>query len=215
MDANIFVDIASENVISEGNVASLSEFFRQYINRSSDADIHTKPAVVLIEDDLLRIFSTNATFRFETATGDISYKIWKTERSETDIFESCFDNDIRYVAEHYRRDASPVILALTAIFINFFGDGKDGLSETVQTLSKGKFDYDKNKKGDWMFWYRNNGEWHRSSLCLFTDYLYNTSRSIMKYEQSDEYLSTRLSKKENYHTGYLFVGYANFIASNM
>ena len=214
MSANIFVDIAATAEMSEGNVASLSEIFRQYLNKNSDADIHTKPAVVLIEDDLMKIFSTKATFEFETSSGEISYTVLKRERNETDIFEKCFNGDLYYVAENYRKDASQVIMALTTMFIRFFGDGKDGLRETVSAMSKGRFDYDQNKRGEYRFWYRkNNGDWVRSSLCLFTDYLYNTFSTAMKHSNSDAYLVNQLIEKDKSHTGYMFIAYANFLAA--
>ena len=214
MAANIFVDIASENEMLEQNVVSLSEIFRQYFNKNSDADIHTKPAVVLIEDDLMKIFSSKATFEFDATTSEVSYTVWKTERDETAIFEKCFGSNLRYIAKNYRRNSAPVILSLTTIFMTLLADGTDGLSEMVQTISKGRFDYDKNKQGDWRFWYRkDNGEWVRSSLCLFTDFLYNITRSFIKYENSDEYLGKRLSDKKNYHIGYMFIGYANYLAA--
>ena len=216
MAANIFVDIASAAEMMEGNVVSLSEIFRQQLNKTSDADLHTKPAVVLVEDDSMKIFSSNATFEFETATGELSYTIWKTERSDTDIFNVCFNNNFRFVLRHYHEDSSPVIMALFGIFTSFLVGGKAGLSESVSTWSKGRFDYDKNKAGEYRFWYREkNGEWVRSSLCLFTKYLYNTTRSVMKYEQSDEYLINHLQKVKNYHLGYMLIGYARFLAANM
>ena len=213
MAASIFVDIATPDEVAEGNVASLSEFFRQHINKNSDANIHTKPAVVLIEDDTLKIFSTGPTFVFETATGDISYDVYKKERSRTDIFEKCFDGDFHYILNNYRRDSSPVILALTTMFISFFGDGNRGMKEVVSTISRGRFDYDENQKGEYRFWHRRqNGDWGRSSLCLFTDYLYNTTRSFIEYDKTDDYLYDRLSKKGNEHTGYLFISYATYLA---
>lgn len=216
MAANIFVDIASKVGAMEGNVVSLSEIFRQHVNKKSDADIHTKPAVILIEDDLMKIFSSEATFEFDTTTGIISYEVWKTERNEVDIFNKCFGGNLRFVLKNYRSDSSLVIMALIGAFAGLFGGGKAGLSEIVSSLSKGRFDYDKNQKGEYRFWYRmNNNNWERSSLCLFTDYLYNTTQSMMKYEQSDDNLIDYLRKVENYHLGYLFIGYARFLAANM
>lgn len=213
MSANIFVDMATTVEVMEGNCASLSEFFRQHVNKNSDAAIHTEPAVVLVEDDSLKVFSSRATFEFEAASGDVTYTKHKTERNETDIFDVCFDGNLRYVAERYKGNASRVVFALTTIFMRFFADGKDGLSEMVQALSNGRFDYDQNKQGDWRFWYRHNdGEWVRSSLCLFTNYLYNISRDNLKYKETDEYFIDWLVNGGKTHIGYKFIGYLNYLA---
>ena len=212
MAANIFVDIASTSQMTEGDCTSLCEFFRQYINKKTDADIHTKPAVILVEDDLLKIFSSEANFDFDAASGNINYKYLKTARSETDIFERCFGGDFRYVTQNYRSNASRIVLALTAMFISFFGDGKDGLSEMVQTLSNGRFDYDKNKAGDWRFWYRHSsGEWRRSSLCMFTNYLFDVSRDNLKHMETDKYFIDWFTNGNKSHIGYMFVGYLYYL----
>lgn len=215
MAANIFVDMATTVEVMEGNCASLSEFFRQHVNKNSYAAIHTEPAVVLVEDDSLKVFSSRATFEFEAASGEVTYTKHAKERNEIDIFNKCFDGNLRYVAETYKSNASRVLVGLTAIFMNFFGDGKDGLSETIRFLSHKRFDYDQNKQGDWRFWYRDSdGEWVRSSLCLFTNYLYNISRDNLKYKETDEYFIDWLVDRRKVHIGYKFIGYMNYLAEH-
>lgn len=209
MAANIFVDIAGTYEVTEGNIVSLCEFFRQDISRKTKMDIYTEPCVVHIKDDTLEIFSSKISFMFSPTTG-ILYKPYKTRRSEIDIFEECFDSNIRYVAQNYRKNASQVILALTSIFTMYFGDGNKGLRNIVSTLSRGLFDYEENQKGEYRFWYRkNDGDWVRSSLCRFTDYLYDLSKATLKYEQSDEYI---ISNIKNEHLGYFLITAADLMA---
>ena len=208
MAANIFVDVAGTYEVTEGNIVSLCEFFRQDISRKTKMDIHTSPCIVHIKDDTLEIFSSKISFMFSPSTG-ILYKPYKTERNEIDIFEECFDSNIHYVAQHCRKNASQVILALTSIFTMYFGDGNEGLRNIVSTLSRGLFDYEQNQKGEYRFWVRkNNGDWMRSSLCKFTDYLYDVSKLNFKYEHSDEYIMKNL----NNNLGYGFIFAADLMA---
>lgn len=213
MAANIFVDIATPDEVAEGNVASLSEFFRQNFNQKHNESLHTEPAIILVEDDTMIIFSTKAGFMFRTATAEPAYAFWKKERLRDEIMDKGFGGDIGYISRSYRQDASPVVLALTTMFISFFGDGVDGMRKVISTISLGRFDYDQNRKGEYRFWYRKNGDWVRSSFCLFTDFLYNTTRSLMSREKSDEYLYNQLSKKGIEHAGYSFIAHATKLAS--
>ncbi len=214
MAANIFVDIADTLEVTTGNIMSLCEFFRQDLCRRTELDVNkvnTEPCVVRVDDDVLEIFSSRMSFRFSPSTG-ILYKPYDSARSERDIFEECFDSNVGYIAKNYRRNASPVIFTLITIFMMHFDGGNKGLRTVVSELSKGRFDYTRNTRDEWCFWYRrNDGEWVRSSLCRFTDYFYDRTRSF-KYEASDEYFMSELSKKGNYHLGYLFAALAGLVA---
>lgn len=214
MAVNIFVDIADTLEVTTGNIVSLCEFFRQDLCRRTGLDVnevHTDPCIVRVEDDVLEIFSSRMSFRFSPSTG-ILYKPYDSARSEVDIFEECFDSNVDYIVQNYRRDASPVILTLITAFMMYFDGGNEGLRTYVFKLSKGRFDYARNKRDEWCFWYRrNDGDWGLSSLCRFTDYFYDRTRSF-KYEVSDKYFMNELTKKGTAHLGYFFITFTNLLA---
>lgn len=203
MKSNIFVDIASEEQFGDRMYDSVCEVFRKQLNKNGE-NLNTKPCFIEVSDDWLKVYSSFATFTFDVVDANISYNIWKNERDCVDIVKKCFDCDIKYVADNLITNSADVIIKLRVMFEMLLEAGADGFSVAVQNISNEKFDYDKNKKGEWNFWVKkSNGDWTLSSFRMFTNFLCDTF--IPNTIEDRTYYS--LMKVAGNHYGYLAMRY--------
>lgn len=168
------------------------------------------PCLIEVSEKYLKCLTNRGTIEFDIERGELSKINRRFPITDVSMLPELFQYEYDYFFQNLQLDRGILILSIKEWFKGFLKGGPKGLGAAVYNSSEGKFDYEKNKRGEYSFWFKNeDNDWERASFLGIIEFLSQgieslvTSKSTKPDIFKDKYL---FSKFPNHH-GYQLVSY--------